>query len=155
VRMPRFHGPLGALALAIVGMPWLDGCGGRTGLEVFQDGAIAGAGSVDLPADDASGASVDGSATSGGPTSGAPMAGGACASPSCTPMNATAADLPSSGQPGLSECHSGMILGWGWNGTQCVALVGGCSCVGSDCGCLLARRSACLARYAHCFADGG
>jgi hypothetical protein len=142
------------MALAIVGLRWLDGCGGRTALEsLSQDGAIARAGTAGS-ADDASDDSANGSAANDRRSSGACEAGG-CASQPCTPMNVAGSNfIPNSDQPGPHGCHSGMILGWAWNGAQCVALVA-CSCAGSDCGRLFARRSTCLARYAHCLADGG
>jgi hypothetical protein len=47
-----------------------------------------------------------------------------------------------------------LILGWGWDGSQCKAILG-CRCEGSDCPNLLSRRSACQAAYAHCSPDGG
>jgi len=147
---------LGAIVIAIAGMPWLDGCGGRTGLQVlFQDGSTDGQSAVNGSGDDASDRPANGSAASDRPPSGACEAGGACASQSCAPMNATGSNsIPNSDQPGIHACHSGMVLGWAWKGAQCIAIVG-CSCAGSDCGRLFARRSGCLAAYARCLGDGG
>lgn len=53
---------------------------------------------------------------------------------------------------GLGDCN--IFLGWGWDGSKCIAVVG-CLCQGSDCVSLVgAEMSDCLGAYSGC-RDGG
>jgi hypothetical protein len=42
-----------------------------------------------------------------------------------------------------------LFLGVAWNGTMCTSL-GGCECVGGDCGALFPDEDACRAAYSDC-----
>jgi hypothetical protein len=54
---------------------------------------------------------------------------------------------------GVGDCND--FLGWGWNGGNCVPVVG-CMCQGSDCtGLTTASASDCLGNYFMCPLDGG
>lgn len=64
-----------------------------------------------------------------------------CAMASCKPMNAK----------GQGACDA--LLGVTWNGTQCVA-IGGCSCVGTDCGKLYQSIGDCLDAQSACACQG-
>jgi hypothetical protein len=66
----------------------------------------------------------------------------------CSPQDAFGTPPPGMSSP---QCHS--ALGWAWDGSKCIAIVG-CSCQGADCGDLLPIQSACRAAYAHCLTGG-
>jgi hypothetical protein len=78
--------------------------------------------------------------------------GGACkaAQPVCS-VDAGRGCAPSDAV-GVGSCN--YPLGWGWDGRQCVAIVG-CECIGSDCGGLLVDSLSCDATFAECPKDGG
>jgi hypothetical protein len=60
----------------------------------------------------------------------------------CSPVDAVGAGFVN-GQ----TCN--VVLGWGWGGTHCVAIVG-CVCQGSDCRSLLQRESDCSGVFLSC-----
>jgi hypothetical protein len=64
----------------------------------------------------------------------------------CVPTNASS---PANGNFG-AVCTT--VFGWAWDGSKCIAIVG-CTCEGSDCGGVLADRSACAAAYSDCSAQ--
>jgi hypothetical protein len=80
----------------------------------------------------------------------------------CNPTDARGSYLPGPGLEldqsmacwGEDAVYVPTVLGWAWDGRQCMAIVG-CDCRGADCGTLLPRRSACDTAYAHCAMDGG
>jgi hypothetical protein len=67
--------------------------------------------------------------------------------PDAAPCTSTDAMGVAAGGFSSPACNN--VLGWAWNGSKCIAVVG-CSCVGSGCGDLLPVQSACRAAYAHC-----
>jgi hypothetical protein len=48
---------------------------------------------------------------------------------------------------GKGQCER--VLGYAWDGRQCVSL-SGCSCVGTDCAGIFQKLESCQAAYAHC-----
>lgn len=62
---------------------------------------------------------------------------GCPATTSCAPQDAI----------GVGLCD--MFMGWAWNGKSCVGL-GGCSCVGADCGSLWQSASSCTLAHSGC-----
>lgn len=62
----------------------------------------------------------------------------------CTPTDAEGVPAP-----GFSSGECDKVLGWGWDGTKCIAVIG-CSCLGADCGNLLSVQSQCRSAYASC-----
>jgi|HubBroStandDraft_1064217.scaffolds.fasta_scaffold228155_2 hypothetical protein len=72
----------------------------------------------------------------------APMCSGA-ATRSCLPFDAV----------GVGDCN--ILLGWGWDGAKCSAVVG-CICQGSDCPALIgAEQLDCQQAFFGCTGDGG
>jgi hypothetical protein len=88
--------------------------------------------------------SGDGEADAGCPT-------GVCGgdSGSTSPVICTAQDAVGMSGSGFSSPVCNTVLGWAWDGSQCVPIIG-CSCHGSACGSLLAVRSACQEAYTSC-----
>jgi hypothetical protein len=53
---------------------------------------------------------------------------------------------------GVGDCND--FLGFGWDGTKCIAIVG-CLCQGSDCGTLLSAQFDCYGVFLPCMQEGG
>jgi hypothetical protein len=73
------------------------------------------------------------------------------------PSPACSIDAPYSCAPsdavGVGDCNT--FLGWGWDGSKCIAIVG-CECQGSDCqGLTDSAEMDCLDIYSICPRDGG
>jgi hypothetical protein len=77
---------------------------------------------------------------------------GACkaALPDCTPTVGFACS-PSDARA-VGDC--GYFMGWGWDGSKCVAIVG-CACDGSDCVTLLRDEFTCSVAFQTCSRDAG
>lgn len=77
---------------------------------------------------------------------------GACKSstPICSPSAPRGCAV--SDAVGVGDCND--FLGWAWDGTACIAVVG-CLCQGSDCGTLLVSSFDCVSTFLPCGGDGG
>jgi len=168
MRVERFARSVSArtldLILAAAATSWLAGCGGRLLAEresATLDASDEGAAPEGVhPAEASDGGFVDGSDAIRDVSQGNAVhepAEAACEGPQCagetTPLPASRpcnpTDARGTGGSGFSSPMCNVVLGWAWDGTKCIAILG-CSCEGSGCGDLFPVQSVCRAAFAHC-----
>jgi hypothetical protein len=86
-----------------------------------------------------------------------PLSGCSCQGPDCNKLFADPGAcykvygvcIPCTAMDAQGQGRCKMLLGWKWDGSQCVSL-GGCSCQGADCDRLFGSAQICQTAMAHC-----
>lgn len=72
--------------------------------------------------------------------------------PYCATADSGRASCARTDAVAIGDCNA--ILGWGWDGSKCIPLVG-CACQGIDCGNLIGSEVRCGLAFSYCPGDGG
>ena len=86
-----------------------------------------------------------------------PLSGCSCQGPDCSKLFADPGAcykvygvcIPCTAMDAQGQGACKMLLGWKWDGSQCVSF-GGCSCLGTDCDRVFGSAQICQAAMAHC-----